>query len=290
MEGCRGAERAGQPSGSAPGGTAAVWWGGLGVSAGSLSAVPPSSPCGHALAGLQATCCQDAQLDPPCGAAHGRAAPGSHAGPPSLAWPGAPQCSWAGAGSCRGWPPLCPGCAEGAGQQRVWPGQARQPRALPPCSGELSTMPGASVTNIWWYSVALPLRGPAGAPACSQPSLRLSWGSPHPAGTTPPAHGAHRSLGPPGPAPLAALGGLVGGGGFRAFWSPNRPQMWAWAHPDGVRVQTPSADSSERLQSGWGFGAPSPRNLWGTGLAWASLVDMPHGRGCRAWRGQVVQG
>lgn len=33
------------------------------------------------------------------------------------------------------------------------------------------------------------------------------------------------------------------------------------------------------------MGAPSLRNVWAQGLAWASLVDTPHGRGCRALGG-----
>lgn len=104
--GCRGAERAGQCSGSAAGWHSGCVVGGTGCFAGSLSAVPPSSPCGaRPLAGLQATCCQDAQLDPPCVAAHGRAAPGSHAGPPSLlAWGTSVQLGWRW--GCRGWPPV----------------------------------------------------------------------------------------------------------------------------------------------------------------------------------------
>ena len=82
------------------GGMAAVWSEGR-CSAGSVSAVRPCSLRGaHPPTGLQATCCQDTQLDQSCVVVRGRAAPGLH-GPPRLL-AGRTSRSWAGAVHCLG--------------------------------------------------------------------------------------------------------------------------------------------------------------------------------------------
>lgn len=148
-----------------------------GCFAGSLSAVPPSSPRGaRPLAGLQATCYQDAQLDLPCVVAHRRAAPGWRAGPPSLlAWGTSVQLGR----RCEPVSRLCRRSRPVAGSGRDRPAASCSPSAV-----ELSAMPGASVINIWWHCVALPSQAWPGSPPLQPAGLRLSWGSLHPAGTT----------------------------------------------------------------------------------------------------------
>ena len=163
-----GLSRPASPQGQLPGGTAAVWWEDRvfrrqfvhGSTKLTTWGTPPRRPPGHVLPGRPAGPAL-------CG--------GTRKGCPRVArWPSQPaglgHLSAAGlalrvAEAGR----LCPGCAKGAGQQRVVAGTGSQPHALP-SAVELSTMPGASVTDIWWYSVALPSEAWLGSPACSQPA------------------------------------------------------------------------------------------------------------------------
>ena len=103
----------------------------------------------------------------------------------------------------------------------------------------------------------------------------------------------------PGPAPLAALGGLVGGRGL--IGSPSRPQTWAWARPgrSEFRPQASVHRASPERVGAWGPPAHGtcghrarPRPPWWTRpmVGAAGPWEGPGGPGlrngsCRARRG-----
>ena len=124
MAGCRGAEQAGQPSGSAAGWHSGCVVGGPGVS----QAVCPRFRQAHHVGHAPSQASRPRAARTPSWTRlvwrHTEGLPQGRTLALPACWPGAPQCSWAGAESCRGWPPVPRLCqrsrpAAGGGRDRL---------------------------------------------------------------------------------------------------------------------------------------------------------------------------